>query len=317
MLVAFHDDRLDRVTDRAGAIGELGIEEVEAADAGYTFSQDGGSSFPFRGGGIRVPRLEELLVRWSDVRVNIDPKADACVAPLAALLDRLGAWERVCIGSFSDRRLRRIRALGHGRGCTSMGPRAVVLARFAAASGVMPRFGADCIQVPIRRGPVTIVTKRFIDAAHRPGLRHPDLASHPGAGMLDRLTRPRVLGPSRLEEVKDVLRARCRPKREEMVIRIGEDPTAADRHEARVPDLREDHGSRSLWLHPPSTQLGACATRHVPSRACKPDTRSRKLVGETECATGRPGQGTPYRGEGAQQLGRLVEQVGVMTKGPL
>jgi len=51
-----------------------------------------------------------------------------------------------------------------------MGPRAVVLARFAAASGVMPRFGADCIQVPIRRGPVTIVTKRFIDAAHRAGL---------------------------------------------------------------------------------------------------------------------------------------------------
>ena len=170
VLVAFHDDRLDRVTDRTGVIAELGIEDVEAADAGYTFSRDGGSSFPFRGREIRVPRLEELLVRWRDVRVNIDPKADACVPPLAALLDRLGSWQRVCIGSFSDRRLRRIRALGHERACTSMGPRAVALARLAATSGVMPRLGADCIQVPIRRGPVTIVTKRFIDAARRAGL---------------------------------------------------------------------------------------------------------------------------------------------------
>jgi hypothetical protein len=60
--------------------------------------------------------------------------------------------------------------------------------------------------------------------------------------MLDRLTRPRVVRLSRLEEVKDVLRARCRPKSKEMVIGISEGPASADGHEARVPDLREDHG---------------------------------------------------------------------------
>jgi len=166
VLVAFHDDRLDRVTDRAGAIAELSISEVEAADAGYSFSPDDGASFPFRGRGIRVPQLEELLGRWPDVKLNIDPKTDACVEPLAALLNRLGAWGRVCIGSFSDRRLHRIRALGRGRACTSMGPRAVGLARLAAPARLMPRLGADCIQVPIHRGPVRIVTRRFIEAAH-------------------------------------------------------------------------------------------------------------------------------------------------------
>ena len=170
VLVAFHDERLDRVTDRVGAIAELGIAEVEAADAGYAFSPDGGRSFPFRARGLCIPRLEEVLARWPAVRINIDPKADACVVPLAALLDRLRAWDRVCIGSFSDRRLRRIRALGRGRACTSMGPRAVALARLAAASGAMPRLGADCVQVPIRRGPIPIVTKRFVEAAHRAGL---------------------------------------------------------------------------------------------------------------------------------------------------
>ena len=170
VLVAFHDERLERVTDRTGAIAELGIGEVEAADAGYTFSPDGGISFPFRGRDIRIPRLEEILVRWPHVRINIDPKSDPCVEPLVALLDRLGTWERVCIGSFSDRRLRQIRALGHGRACTSMGPRSVALARLAATSGTMARLGADCVQVPIRRGPFPIVTKRFLRAAHRAGL---------------------------------------------------------------------------------------------------------------------------------------------------
>ncbi|HZE04370.1 MAG TPA: glycerophosphodiester phosphodiesterase [Solirubrobacteraceae bacterium] len=167
VLVAFHDALLDRVTDRTGAIAQLTIAEVEAADAGHAFSPDGGASFPFRGRGIRVPRLEEILTRWPAVRVNIDPKSDACVAPLAALLDRLTAWDRVCVGSFSDRRLRWIRRLGRGRACTSMGPLSVAAVLACAPSGRVPRLGADCLQVPVRRAHIPIVTPRFVAAAHR------------------------------------------------------------------------------------------------------------------------------------------------------
>jgi hypothetical protein len=81
-------------------------------------------------------------------------------------------------------------------------------------------------------------------AARRPRLGHRNLATRPGTGMLDCLTRARVLRPNRLEEVEDVLRARCRPQGEELVIRIGEGSTAADRHETRVTDFREDHTRR-------------------------------------------------------------------------
>jgi glycerophosphoryl diester phosphodiesterase len=170
VVLAFHDPRLDDKTDRTGAIAALTIAEVEAADAGYVFSADGGRSFPFRGRGVRVPRLEELLLRWPEARVNIDPKADACVEPLVAMIDRLGAWDRVGIGSFSDRRLGRVRALSRGRACTSMGPRAVAGARAAALCGLMPRAGADCVQVPVRWGRIPIVTAGFVRAAHRAGL---------------------------------------------------------------------------------------------------------------------------------------------------
>jgi len=93
---------------------------------------------------------------------------------------------------------------------------------------------------------------------HRPAgrpasLGHLHLATHPGASMRDRLTRSWVFRPSRLEQVKDVLRARCRPEREEPMIRIGERPTAADRHEPWISDLREDH--RRHVYHPYSRTL--------------------------------------------------------------
>ena len=83
-------------------------------------------------------------------------------------------------------------------------------------------------------------------AARRASLHHRDLATHPSAGMLDRLTRSWVLRLSRLEQVKNVLCARCRPKSQKLVIRIGQGATAADRHKARVSDLREDHAGTSI-----------------------------------------------------------------------
>ena len=113
--------------------------------------------------------------------------------------------------------------------------------------------------------------------ARRPSLGHRDLATHPGAGMLDRLARPWVLGPSRLEEVKDMLRARCRPESEEMVIRISEGPTAADGHEARIPDFREDHDWYSFCLHPTLTR---------PHKALdQPCRQPSRTPSTTRCAT--------------------------------
>ncbi len=169
VLLAFHDSSLERLTDRAGRIRALSVAEVREADAGYGFSPDGGHSFPFRGTGVLVPTLEELLTRWDDVFVNIDAKTDDTVAPLIALVQRLHAFNRVCIGSFSDRRVARIRALAGGRICSSMGQVASAMAYAASRTGRMPRFHADCLQVPQRWGKLRI-DRRFVSAAHRAGL---------------------------------------------------------------------------------------------------------------------------------------------------
>ncbi len=170
VVMAFHDAVLDRVTDRAGPIALLTAAEVEAADAGYAFTADGGRSFPHRGRGVCVPRLDALLDAWPHVRVNIDPKSDAVVAPLVEVLRRHGAFDRVCVGSFSDARIARVRRLSGGRICTSMGPRATAIAWGSCRSGWLPRLGADCLQIPLAARGVRLVTPALLRAAHRSGL---------------------------------------------------------------------------------------------------------------------------------------------------
>jgi glycerophosphoryl diester phosphodiesterase len=78
--------------------------------------------------------------------------------------------DRVCIGSFRDERLRRVRRLAGGRVCTSMGQAAIAAAWVASRTGRMPRLGADCVQVPVRAGKVIVLDRRFVGAAHRAGL---------------------------------------------------------------------------------------------------------------------------------------------------
>src|SRR5258708_9419067 len=100
-VMAFHDSVLDRITDRAGPIASLTAAEVEQADAGYAFTRDAGRTFPHRGRGVRIPRLDALLDAWPEVRVNIDPKSDAVVTPLVDVLRRHDAFHRACIRPFS------------------------------------------------------------------------------------------------------------------------------------------------------------------------------------------------------------------------
>jgi glycerophosphoryl diester phosphodiesterase len=172
VVFAFHDDVLDRVTDGTGRLSELLAARIEEADAGYAFSPDGGLSFPRRGQGITVPRLAGLLDAWPHVRVNIDAKSDEVVAPLVALIQRMNVHDRVCVGSFSDARLRRFRRLMSGRVCTSMGPRGISRARVASwVSGRVPRQGADALQIPPQAGRVTLAEPRLVRAAHRSGLQ--------------------------------------------------------------------------------------------------------------------------------------------------
>jgi glycerophosphoryl diester phosphodiesterase len=108
VLVAFHDDVLDRVTDRTGRIEDLPWSEVSQARIE---------------GREPIPLLEDVLATWPHARLNIDPKADSAVEPLIEVLRRTDAISRVCVASFSDERTDRVRAALGPELCTGMARR--------------------------------------------------------------------------------------------------------------------------------------------------------------------------------------------------
>jgi glycerophosphoryl diester phosphodiesterase len=160
VVVVIHDPSLDRVSDRSGKVGELPWAEVAKARVG---------------GAEAVPRLDELLAAWPEMRWNIDAKDDAVVGPLVEVLRAAGALERVCVTAFSDARIQRVRAAAGPALCTSTGPRAITALRIAslapAVAPVIDRWrGAGATQVPRTWGPAPVIDRRYIDFAHRVGL---------------------------------------------------------------------------------------------------------------------------------------------------
>jgi len=153
VLVTFHDDILDLATDCNGPINDVPWSKVSRA----------------RVQGEPIPLLEDVLGAWPEARVNIDAKSDAAVAAIVEVLERTAAYGRVCVGSFVDSRVDRLRELTGGRVCTWMGRREILRLRLASLGLPGSRF-APCAQVPVRHGRWPVVDRRFVDAAHRRGV---------------------------------------------------------------------------------------------------------------------------------------------------
>ncbi|CEA07141.1 Glycerophosphoryl diester phosphodiesterase [Arthrobacter saudimassiliensis] len=163
VLLAFHDADLDRVSGSSGPVGNRTMREL--ADV--------------RVGGQPVPTLEQLLAAWPHIRLNVDVKDAAGVAPLADLIRSHRAGDRVLVASFSDRRrlavLRRLRRSGAGPVASSAGSAFTALAVLLAplgGVGLLARLGRfQCLQVPRRYGILPVVTPALIRGCHRAGVQ--------------------------------------------------------------------------------------------------------------------------------------------------
>ncbi len=155
VVVAFHDDEVDRVSTQSGAISSMSWAELQRVSL-----IDGGTWISIR----------ELLTDFPNAYVNIDAKSDAVVDPLLTVLRELEAFDRVCIGSFSDDRLRRVRS-AHGREvCTSFGPRGTLRCVLRSFGVPIEPPLADALQLPPSYRGIPLLTARLVDHAHTLGL---------------------------------------------------------------------------------------------------------------------------------------------------
>ncbi len=160
VLLAFHDDELDRVTDSVGVIAEMDYADVARARVG---------------GREPIPRLEELLRAWPDIRLNIDPKRDNAVAPLVRALKAGGVIDRVCVTSFSGARIHAVREALGPRLCTGLASMETLRLRLSSWSGgagaLWGRFAGGCAQIPVSNRGIPLADRSLIDRAHELGLQ--------------------------------------------------------------------------------------------------------------------------------------------------
>ncbi len=110
-VVIIHDPTVDRTTNGTGAVDSVTLAELKALDAGARFSADGGKTFPFRGRGLTIPTLDEMLARYTSVPLLIEVKIPEAAHRAPAVLSRHDANARVVLDSTDASALEPFRGL--------------------------------------------------------------------------------------------------------------------------------------------------------------------------------------------------------------
>lgn len=158
VVVVHHDPTLDRTTDHSGAIRELPWSVVRTAKI------DGREA---------VSSLDDALEELPETMFNIDVKADSAVPAILRTVRRHAAWDRVCLASFSDRRVDALRRSGDPRLLTSLGQRGVGSLWLASRVGRLPTrplVRGCAAQVPPKQGWLRVVDSQFVRLAHSWGI---------------------------------------------------------------------------------------------------------------------------------------------------
>lgn len=168
--IVIHDHTLDRTTDRTGPVSALSAAELARVDAGFQFERDGGH--PFRGQGIGVPRLDDLLAKYPQARVIIEMKGGQpeLARAVAASIKKASAIERTCVGSFHQSSIDAIRA-EHPEVTTSASQeeaRWTLHRSWVRWPWTKPRPWV-AFQVPEKAGRMRVVSRAFLRHVHREG----------------------------------------------------------------------------------------------------------------------------------------------------
>jgi glycerophosphoryl diester phosphodiesterase len=168
--VVIHDATLDRTTDRTGPVVARTAAELARVDAGARFEQSGAT--PWRGQGVGVPTLAEVLRRFPDRRIIVEMKDDTAALgeAVAAVLRREPALERICAAGFAASPVRAVRRVLPDV-ATSAHMAEVRSALYASWVGWPIRGHYGGFQVPEVRGGWRVVSPRFVRAARRAGHR--------------------------------------------------------------------------------------------------------------------------------------------------
>jgi glycerophosphoryl diester phosphodiesterase len=163
--VVFHDPTLELGTDGSGPVARRSYDELQALDAGYRWSADGGRTFPYRGRGLRLLRAESLLRAFPDARFIFHIKSADAGPPARRAIESAGAADRVLVAAEWRHRLRAFRGYAGPRGLSTEEAAPFLL---ACLLGLRPRARHPFLAPP-RRFRVRVLSRRFVACAHAAG----------------------------------------------------------------------------------------------------------------------------------------------------
>jgi len=106
-VATIHDGTVDRTTDGLGAVGDLTLAELQALDAGATWTppDQPGADPPFAGQGVRHASLREVLDRFPETPLVVELKTDGGEAVIQPVIDLVAEYGRddgsMVVASFS------------------------------------------------------------------------------------------------------------------------------------------------------------------------------------------------------------------------
>ena len=166
--VVIHDDTVDRTTDGTGPVAEKTLAELRSLDAGYRFTDDDGAH-PFRGRGLTIPTLEEVLAAFPDTRFTIEVKIGGAQPGMFDAIRSMDAADRVVVAGMDRADRTMFDDYDGARSGDNRTVRSFVLLHRLHLAWLWPR-GADVFQVPEAWESHRIVTPRFVRDARRRGV---------------------------------------------------------------------------------------------------------------------------------------------------
>ena len=151
----FHDDDLKRILNKPVRFDSLSSNEIDDLNI---FNS------------CKIPKLSDTLLRFPNLCFQIDFKTDEVVMPALDVINDMNVFDRVCIASFSSKRLQNVRSL-YPDLCISMGPNEVFKTLVASLNLFKGEIPGDCLQIPMSYYGIKIVSKRFVDFVHSRGLK--------------------------------------------------------------------------------------------------------------------------------------------------
>ena len=178
-LVGIHDSTVDRTTDGHGRVDAYTLAELQRLDAGYWF-RDLQGEYSYRGKGVTIPTLEEVLSAYStkyylhfEVK-DAYPKGgpSQIEEKLWSLIQRHQIEKRVIVASFQQSIVTRFNQLSQGQVVLGAGRSEVTRFVLAHASQlpILYRRYSHVLEIPLASNGVNLKKRALIERAHRLGM---------------------------------------------------------------------------------------------------------------------------------------------------